>query len=105
MKLDEVPTAAFTIDRILYDRPVSFKRHSYGITAVAAFSNEEQDFLNYRLGSITALKRTEYRATPLSPQHKANTAVRKIIATVCRSDPLKIRDFVTANTGVLSSAI
>ena len=74
MKLDNVPAAAFTIDRILSDKPVSFKRHSYGITAVAAFANEEQDFLNYRLGCISAIKLPEYTAAPLSIQYKAKTA-------------------------------
>jgi hypothetical protein len=74
MKFDNVPAAAFTIDRILSDKPVSFKRHSYGITAVAAFSNGQQDFLNYRLGCISAIKLPEYRAAPLSTQYKAKTA-------------------------------
>jgi len=74
MKLDNVPAAAFTIDRILSDKSFSFKRHSYGITAVAAFSNGEQDFLNYSLGCISAIKLPEYRAAPLSTRYKAKTA-------------------------------
>jgi hypothetical protein len=77
MKLDNIPAAAFTIDRILSDKPVSFKRHSFGITAVAAFSNGEQDFLNYRLGCISAIKFPEYRAALLSTQYKAKTAESK----------------------------
>jgi hypothetical protein len=57
-----------------------------------------QYFLNYRLVWITAIKLSEYRAAPLSPQYKEKTAECKNIATVSRSDPMKIRDFVTANT-------
>ena len=39
MKFDNVSAADFTVDRILSDKPVKFKRYSRGITAVAAFSN------------------------------------------------------------------
>jgi len=73
MKSDNVPAAAFTIDRILSDKSFRFKRHSYGITAAAAFSNEQQDFLNYSLGCISVIKLPEYRAAPLSTQYKAQT--------------------------------
>jgi len=77
MKFDNVPAGGFTIDRILSDKPVGFKRHSHGIAAVAAFSNREQDFLNCRLGCISAIKLPQCKAAPLSPQYKAKTAERK----------------------------
>ena len=76
-KFDNVPAADFTIDRILSDMPISVKRHSHVITATAAFSNREQDFLNYRPGCISAIKLPQYKAAPLSPQYKAKTAERK----------------------------